>query len=223
MERIARVVIVVALVAAFAIAFWAYPQLPAKVPSHWNAAGEVDGYSSRAFGAFGLPLIMLGLTAFLLVIPRIDPLKKNIESFITEYHVFVAAFELFFLLIYLQTILWALGTEISMNAVISVGCGMLFICVGWMIGRAKRNFFIGIRTPWTLMSEEVWARTHALGSKLFYAAGVIALFGTVLPGYAIWLIVVPTIGAAVISVVYSYVIYQRIAPNGVSGPPPAQA
>ncbi len=163
MERIARIVIVVALVAAFGIAIWAYPQLPARVPSHWNAAGEVDGYSSRTFGAFGLPLIMLGLTVLLLGLPRIDPLKKNIEGFLPEYHVFVAVFELFFLLIYAQTILWALGTELSINVVMSIGCGALFMCVGWMIGRAKRNFFIGIRTPWTLMNEEVWDRTHALG------------------------------------------------------------
>ena len=141
LERIARIVIVVALAAAFVVAVWAYPQLPEKVPSHWNAAGQVDGYSSRAFGAFFMPVIMLGLTVFLLAIPRIDPLKKNIETFITEYHVFVAVFELFFLLIYVQTILWALEiAQISMNAVISVGCGLLFIAVGWMIsGRSATS------------------------------------------------------------------------------------
>ena len=223
LQRVATMVILVALVAAFAIAFWAYPQLPARVPTHWNAAGEVDGYSGRAFGAFGLPVIMLGLTLLLLGLPLIDPLRKNIESFIAEYYVFVAVFELFFLMLYVQTILWALGTEISMNAVISAGCGILFLAVGWMIGRAKRNFFIGIRTPWTLMSDEVWDRTHKLGSKLFYAAGVCALLGVFAPDYAMWLIMVPTIAAALITYAYSYFIYQQIAPkNSTSGPPPAR-
>jgi uncharacterized membrane protein len=223
MQRLARIVIALALLAAFGIAVWAYPQLPARVPSHWNAAGEVDGYSSRAFGAFGLPSIMLGLTALLLALPSIDPLKKNIASFRTEYEVFIAVFELFFLLLYVQTILWALGTEISINAVVSLGCGMLYLTIGWMISRAKRNFFIGIRTPWTLMNDEVWDRTHALGSKLFYAAGVIALLGVFVPDYAMWLILVPTLAATAITVVYSYLIYQQIAPkNGMNGPPPAR-
>lgn len=223
LERIARLVIVLALVGAFAVAIWAYPHLPARVPSHWNAAGEVDGYTSRAFGAFGLPIIMLGLGMLLLFLPRIDPLRKNIETFLTEYHVFVAVFELFFLALYIQTILWALGTEISINVAVSIGCGLLFLCVGWMIGRAKRNFFIGIRTPWTLMNDEVWDRTHALGSKLFYAAGALTLLGALVPDYAVWILLVSTLLAAGISVVYSYVIYQRLVPtDGPQGPPPAR-
>lgn len=221
----ARIVIALCLVAAVGIALWAYPQLPEQVPSHWNAAGQVDGYSSRAVGAFLFPALMFGLGAVLLVIPLIDPLKKNIEKFMTEYHVFIAIFELFMLLLYIQTILWALDiAKISMNAVIAVGTGVVFIAVGWMLGRARRNFFIGIRTPWTLMNDEVWARTHALGARLFIGAGIISLFGAVFPDIAIWLIVVPILGAALVTVVYSYVIYQRIAPkNGVTGPPPAEA
>lgn len=222
LERIARVVLVLALLAAVGLAIWVYPRLPARVPSHWNAEGQVDGYSGRAFGAFGMPGIMVALTALLLGLPRIDPLQKNIETFTTEYHVFIAVFELFFLGLYVQTILWALGTKISMNATMSLSCGMLFICVGWMIGRAKRNFFIGIRTPWTLMNEEVWDRTHRLGSKVFVGAGVIALLGAVLPDIAVWLILVPTLSAAFGTVAYSYFVYQRIVPkNGAGGPPRA--
>lgn len=221
-ERVARIVTFAALLAALAVAIWAYPALPAQVPTHWNAAGEVDGYSGRAFGAFGLPAIMAGLMLLLLGLPRIDPLRRNIESFLAEYDVFVAVLELFLLMLYAQTILWALGTKINMNVVISLGTGLLFICVGWMIGRAKRNFFIGIRTPWTLMNDEVWARTHELGSKLFCAAGVICLIGAAFPAYAMWLILVPVLAAGFIPVVYSYFIYQQVVPkNGPGAPPPA--
>jgi len=220
LERLARILTVLAVVAAFAVAVWAYPRLPAQVPAHWNAAGKVDGYASRAWGAVGLPAIMLGLAVLLRGLPRIDPLRKNVEKFLAEYHVFVAVLELFMLGLYVQTIAWALGTKISMNAVISVGLGLLFLCVAWMIGRAKRNFFIGIRTPWTLMDDEVWARTHQLGSKLFYAAGGLCLVGALVPEYTLWFLVAPALVAGLVPVFYSYFVYQQRAPkNGMEGPP----
>ena len=109
-----------------------------------------------------------------------------------------------------------------MNVAISIGMGLLFIATGWMLGRAKRNFFIGIRTPWTLMNEEVWARTHALASKLFYASGASAMLGVLFPDYAIWFVTVPVLAASAGAYVYSYLLYRRLAPpNGAEGPPPA--
>jgi len=222
MQRAARYVVIGAIIAAFAIGIAAWPHLPEQVPSHWNAAGQVDGYSGRAVGAFLLPAIMAGLGALLWFLPRIDPLKKNIEKFRAEYDVFIAVFELYFLMLYVVTILIALGVALSMNVAISLGMGLLYIDIGWMVGRARRNFFIGIRTPWTLMNDEVWKKTHALGSKLFIAAGVIAMLGVFFPDQAIWFIVVPSLAAAFATVVYSYVLYQRLVPpNGAIGPPPA--
>jgi uncharacterized membrane protein len=224
MQRTARFVVIGAVIVAFAIGIATWPYLPEQMPTHWNAAGEVDGYSSRAFGAFFFPAMMAGLGLLLWFLPRIDPLKKNIQKFRAEYEVFIAVFEVFFLMMYVVTILTALGVDVSMNVAVSLGTGVLFIAVAWMIGRAKRNFFIGIRTPWTLMSDEVWARTHALGSKLFYAAGVIAMLGAIFPDYAIWFILVPSLVAALGTYVYSYVIYQRLVPSDdAGGPPPASS
>jgi uncharacterized membrane protein len=222
MQRAARYVVIGAIVTAFAIGIAAWPHLPEQVPSHWNAAGQVDGYSSRAVGAFLFPAIMAGLGALLWFLPRIDPLKKNIEKFRAEYDVFIAVFELYFLMLYVVTILIALGVALSMNVAISLGMGLLYIDIGWMVGRARRNFFIGIRTPWTLMNDEVWARTHALGSKFFYASGVIALLGVFFPDQTIWLVIVPMLVGVIWTYVYSYVLYQRlVGSNGTSGPPPA--
>ena len=88
--------------------------------------------------------------------------------------------------------------------------GVLFIFIGFMMRQAKRNFFIGIRTPWTLSSDRVWDETHRLGSVLFMVSGVFALVGSLFGGMtAFWLFFVPVIGSTLITLVYSYVIYQR--------------
>ena len=87
--------------------------------------------------------------------------------------------------------------------------GVLFIAVGWMLRKAKRNFFIGIRTPWTLSSDTVWDKTHQLGSNLFMASGALAIVGGFFGGMtAFWLMFIPLIGSSLFLVVYSYVLYR---------------
>lgn len=87
--------------------------------------------------------------------------------------------------------------------------GLLFIYIGWMLRKAKRNFFIGIRTPWTLSSDKVWDKTHQLGSILFMISGVLALIGSLFGSNAIWFVMVPLLGSTMFLVVYSYMLYQR--------------
>jgi len=85
----------------------------------------------------------------------------------------------------------------------------LFYYCGILVENAKRNWFIGIRTPWTLSNEKVWEKTHKLGGKLFKAAAIIILFGIVLKGYALLFILVPVIFVSFYLIVYSYVEYQK--------------
>ena len=82
--------------------------------------------------------------------------------------------------------------------------GVLFYCLGILLGNAKRNWFVGIRTPWTLSSDVVWDKTHKMGGKLFKAAGVVAFLGVLVPAYALLLVIVPVIAVAVYTFVYSY-------------------
>jgi len=84
-----------------------------------------------------------------------------------------------------------LGYEFNMVQMMVPGLGILFYLLGVVLGKAKRNWFVGIKTPWTLSSDKVWDKTHVLGGKLFKIAGVIAFAGMVLPDYAIWFAVVP--------------------------------
>lgn len=191
---------------SFAITAYAYPSLPQEIATHWNAAGEVDGHMP-APSAFFVPALSLGLLLLFLAIPKIDPLQANIRSFIGEYHKFILVIVFFLSLVHLQSLLWNLGTRVSFSLTMPALLGGLFIYLGTFLGKSKRNWFIGIRTPWTLSSDEVWDKTHQAAGKAFMAAGILSLAGVVLPAYAIWIALVAVLVAALGSVAYSYVIY----------------
>jgi uncharacterized membrane protein len=108
------------------------------------------------------------------------------------------------------TMLWNLGyNQFNMGTAMLPAMGLIFVFAGIMMRKAKRNFFIGIRTPWTLSSDHVWDETHRLGSTLFIAAGILALLGAFFPDYAFWFILIPVLGSTLFLLVYSYVLYQR--------------
>lgn len=200
--------IVVILIATLAgVLLW--NRLPDPVASHWNQYDQVNGYMPRVWGVLLMPLITTAMLILFLVIPSIDPLKANIQQFRPEFNTFIALIIVFMVYIHFLTLVWNLGyTNFRMGNAMLPAMGLLFIFTGRMISRAKRNFFIGIRTPWTLSSDKVWDETHRLGGKLFMAAGFLALFGIFFPNYAFWFLLVPLFGAAIFSVGYSYFLYQ---------------
>jgi uncharacterized membrane protein len=204
-----RLAIIAALVITFTLTIAIYPTVPDHVVSHWNAAGQADGYMSKFWGLLLIPLIMTGFVALLAVLPRIDPHKKNYEKFRDYYDGFILLFVLFFLAIQVQIILWSSGYEISPNLTFPLLIGMLFIYIGFLLGHAEQNWFVGIRTPWTLSSKTVWKKTHELGGKLFRIAGVISCAGILAGAYAVWFILVPVLVVAVYTVVYSYIEFQK--------------
>ena len=188
-----------------------YPQMPEQMASHWNAQGKVDDYMSKFWGLFLFPLIFLSLALMLIAIPRIDPLRKNIEAFREYFDGFIIIFSIFMFLIYTFTILWNLGIKISINNVIPIPIpiGLLFFYIGILCEKAKRNWFIGIRTPWTLSSDKVWGKTHHLGGKLFKITGIIAMFGIFFPNQSVYLVLIPVLSVAIYLVVFSYFEYEK--------------
>ncbi|MFH0737479.1 MAG: SdpI family protein [Candidatus Micrarchaeota archaeon] len=194
-----------------AVGAYAYALLPDPVASHWGISGEPDGYMPRGAGAFFLPALLAALFSLLIVIPRIDPLRANIEAFKTSYHRFVLVVMSFLFIVYLQSILWNLGTEISFNLTMPVMLGVMLFFVGILLQKAKRNWFIGIRTPWTLSSDDVWEKTHMLGAKVFKAVGVASVVSVFLPAYAMLIVIGLLLAASVGLVIYSYVAYARLA------------
>lgn len=209
-------IVLVIICLSFVVGILLYPQMPEKMASHWNAQGEVDGYISKFWGLFLMPLISLGLFFLFILIPKIDPLKKNIEKFRRYFDVFVVLVILFLFYLYLLTIFWNLGFKFSMPQFLAPALGMLFYYCGILVENAQRNWFIGIRTPWTLSSDKVWEKTHKIGGKLFRLSGVIAFLGIIFPSYAVLFVIFPTIFTAVYTIIYSYFEYQKEKVSGNS-------
>jgi len=198
------------VVISFLIGLYFYPQLPDQMASHWNAKGEVDGYMTKFWGVFLMPLVMIFMALIYFFIPRIDPLKKNIEKFRKYFEGFILVMLLFFLYIYVLTLVYNLGYEFNMGQFMFPAMGFLFYYCGVLIKNAKRNWFIGIRTPWTLSSDKVWDKTHAIGGKLFQAVGIIAFIGVLFPDYMIWILFVPLFSVVIFTIAYSYFEYKKI-------------
>lgn len=192
-----------------------YPFLPEKVPAHWNIKGEIDRYESRFWGAFGIPLLVLGIYLGLLYLPYIDPKRENYLKFEGVYRIIRHTFVIIFSLIHFTILYIALGGPKSLVPEIIPGIlGILFIILGNYMPKIKYNWFIGIRTPWTLSNEEVWRKTHRFSGFAFVIAGICMLISGFLPPYLNFLLGIGGILIAVIlSALYSFLVYKKLANN----------
>lgn len=202
---------------SFAFSIYYYPQLPEEMASHWNARGEVDGYMSKQVCAFLMPCIIAGVFLLFLLIIQIDPLKANIKKFKNYYYGFIIAMCLFLFGIHWWMMLWNIGVKVSVNRVMPAAIGALYFFIGYIMKNFKRNWFMGIRTPWTLSNEIVWKRTHEVSGKLFMVSSVIAMCGVFFPKYSFLLVLVPVLATAVFAIVYSYVVYKKVTVAQLDG------
>ena len=163
----------------------------------------------KLLGLFLVPLVTLALVAIFLVIPKIDPLKQNIKKFRGNFDSFVLLLVLFMLYIQVLTILWNIEIKVGITQALAPAFGLLFYYSGVLIEKSKRNYFIGIRTPWTLSSDRVWDKTAKVGGRLFKISGIIMLLGVFLPSYTIFLVIVPAILSSAYAFVYSYVEFNK--------------
>ena len=207
--RKSEIIIFGIIILSFAIGIYYYPQMPEKLASHWNSQGKVDGYMSKFWGLFLMPIISVGMLLLFILIPRIDPLKSNILQFRKYYDGFVVLIMVFLFYLHLLTIFWNSGYKFNMITYLSPALAILFYYTGILIENAKRNWFIGIRTPWTMSSDKVWDKTHKIGGKWYKIAGVVTLLAIFFETYAIYIIVVPLIMVSIYTVVYSYFEYQK--------------
>lgn len=194
------------------LGFVLYPSLPEQMPSHWNAQGEVDAYTGRTFSVVLYPAMTLFIYLLMFVLPKIDPLKKNYDKFSNVYFWTKVLLVGFFSLIYIFTLFFSLG-KISFNISFFIVplISLLYIVLGIFMPKIKKNYFYGIRTPWTLNSEEVWNETHRVAGKLFVGAGIISLFGVLFKGQISMIIfLISILTAAFGSVIYSYIIFKKL-------------
>jgi len=183
--------------------------MPDVMASHWGYNGEVNGHMPKLGALFLMPIISLIMYLFFVFIPKIDPLKDNIRKFSEYYNWFIIVLLAFLFYLHTLTIAVNLGVDINMNQAFIPAFAFLFFYVGILLEKAKRNWFIGIRTPWTLSSDVVWDKTHVLGGKLFKIAAFISVIGLVMPEYAMLFVLVPVLAAAIVSFAYSYFEYNK--------------
>ncbi len=213
MQKI-TIAILVVIALSFITAGYFYQQMPAEVATHWNAEGQADGFGDKFWGMFLFPFILVAIMLLYLAIPRIDPLRENIKKFMNYYGGFMLLIALFLFYLQMLAIAWNLGSRFNMSQLLAPAFGAFFYYAGILIENAKRNWFIGIRTPWTLSDERVWQKTHARAGWLFKVAGVFALLGVLMPDNAVLLMLIPVILVAFYSILYSYLEYQKIGKKG---------
>ena len=186
-----------------------YDKLPDPMPTHWNAGGTADGFTPKPWGPFVGPLMMLGIYLLFLAIPAISPRGFRIEGFQRIFTAIKSIIIGFMFALNIAIILIATGFPVSISKVIPIIIAVMFILLGNLMGKITKNFFVGIRTPWTLASDEVWLLTHRLGGKTFVIGGFVMVI-EILLGFGSTVILTTIIIAALIPVVYSYVAYRRI-------------
>lgn len=201
--------------AAVAATWYAWDQLPPHMATHWDASGHVNGYSSRAFGAFFAPGLIVGLTLLFQVLPSLDPRKANYAKFADTYWLLANCVLLFVGVVHVMVLLNGMGQPVAMTRVVPLGLGILFIALGNVLPRVEPNWFVGIRTPWTLSSDTVWRKTHRTGGWTFFLGGCALIIEGVTPLGNLWPLMLLTIAAAaLIPVVQSYVLWKGEQGNG---------
>lgn len=197
------------LVAMFILSGITWSAVPDSIPVHWGFSGQPDRYGSKFEGLLSTPLITLGLYLLLLLLPRIDPRGERYRRFSGVYLVLRTVLVAFMAAIHVVTVLWARGITVDIGSIISLALGLLFMVMGNYMGKIRPNWFVGIRTPWTLSSVESWNKTHRLGGRIFVGLGLVMVVASffqqpwVLVG-SIGLLLVCTI----ILAVYSYLIWR---------------
>ena len=207
--QLLRILSIILILLTFGIAYMVYPTLPDEIPTHWNIQGEVDGTMPVIPGIILIPALMVGITLLMIILPRYDPKWEAYREFQGAYDALILLLNIFFFLLFLITILWALGIEVPMNQVISALFAILMGGIAFFIRRVKPNWFAGIRTPWTMESETVWKETHERGFRVFLIIALFCLLGVLVPEYAYLFILLPVIIGTIYLVVYSYIVWKK--------------
>lgn len=209
-------------IATLAFSWWAWPQLPEKVVTHWGANGQPNGWSSPTFAAFLMPGIMALMTLIFAALPNIDPLKKNYEFHGSVYFLLVNVIIGFVGIIQVIVLGSALGWPFDMRTALPLLLGALFVFMGNLLPRIRPNWFMGIRTPWTLSSERVWRKTHRIGGYAFTIAGLVFIATAFIPmgsnsTAVMFAIIIPVV---LWPVIYSYFEWRREKEEAPSGTRP---
>ncbi len=215
MTRLYIILSILLTAAAFAAVLVVYPQLPAEVPIHWNIHGQIDGYGGKSW-TFLTPAIMAGFLLLFWVIPWLSPKQFAVDTFRSTY--WYIALVLCAMCAYLHgLLLWAaLAGKVDITRAMLAGMLIMFGLLGNVLGKVRRNFYVGVRTPWTLASERVWNDTHRLAGRMFVGAALLGFLAALLLPVeaAVITVLVSIFAAALVPVAYSLILYKRLEKRG---------
>ena len=217
MTRIYWVIAFLIVAITAACTAWLYSTLPEQVPTHWNIRGEVDGYGGK-WTLFIFPVMMIGMLALFYFLPALSPKHFEVDTFRSTYlYIMVLTIGLF---AYMNgAMLYAVHRTVAKQPTVDLGRAFLagmflfFALLGIVIGKVRKNFYIGVRVPWTLASDRVWNDTHRLAAWVWVSAGAIG-FAIIVLGAPIFAAFVVLIAAAFIPVIYSFVHYKSLERRG---------
>lgn len=207
--RCAWGVFLLTLLACLAGLWWLPTDM--QIPHHWNIHGEPDRFGSLKFALIYPPVVMAGILLLLTFLKHFEPRKENLEESKKAKGWIGLAVSLMLALIAGANLGLGMGYEVPMLRLIMVAIFVLFVVVGNFLSKTRSNFFIGIRTPWTLSSDENWRKTHHLGGRLFMLAGILGLLiSFALPHHMlVWLMLGLILPAALFPIIYSWYLWHQ--------------
>jgi len=204
------IIVAVVVLYSFILAGIVWGIMPPMMASHWNVAGEVDGFAPKALALLAMPVLGLALAGLFWLLPRLDPLKENIVKFEDVYKKTVVAIFAFLFYVYILTIAWNLGYSFSLPKFFVPAFAALFFILGQARKKTKRNWVLGIRTPWTMSSDRVWKKTHDAASKIFTWLGTLTLASLFFRPEIIFAVIIGgTLIAALYLFAYSYLEFRK--------------
>ncbi len=185
--------------------FLVWDRLPENVATSFGWNGEITGYSSKMFAVVGLPAILTFVNLICIIATSADPRRKNINNKV--FSIVLSIVPVCSLLCGICIYANALGYKISVESIMPVFMGVLFLVLGFILPKCKQNYTIGIKLPWTLHDEKNWDKTHKLSGKLWIYGGIIM----VVPGLfnLTFLFMAIIFALVIIPTVYSYLIYKN--------------
>ena len=207
---LAAAVVILATLAGIVVG---YPKLPDVVPIHWNAHGQVNGWAPKWTLFLYGPGMMTLLVALFAALPWLSPKRFEVDSFRKTYLYIMVVMVGMIAYIYIFIVIAGLGAPIDVSRAIEGSICLLIALLGNVMGKVRRNFFVGIRTPWTIADERVWNATHRFAAKTLFAGGLLGLLAVFLRA-PFWLPMAAILVAALVPAFYSLVFYKQLEHRG---------
>lgn len=214
-NRLHLIIQIILIIIILVIAIITYPMLPEKIATHRNLAGEPDGWGNKLWLYIWIPLATIGVLALMKVLPAIDPKKEKYQLFYDTYLGMQSVFVGFFTYLFAVCIYSNLYDSPSISFFMLIGVGLLFILIWNYMGKIRQNYFVWIKTPWTLSDETVRNKTHRLAWRLWVIGGLLFIIEAFVMKWVPVVFGIVIISTILIPVIYSYMVHKKTISDNI--------